>query len=224
MFYVVGVGPGSIDLLTVKAFRLLTEADFVFYVDGLYFDEILQCCKADCEKISLKDFPMSKQIELVKANPDKVILRLHTGDLSLESGYTDLLEVLHDNNVAFECVPGISSVSAVAAKIGLDYLMEGLSTSFSVVLPSDVRVVPEGQNIASIAAHSGAVVVFGVHPDNIELVVNELKAAGRAGESRVVLASRVGQADEQFAFCELDHAAETMFKEKFGRFTLLISL
>ena len=223
MIYFVGIGPGDPELLTIKALKYMRKADYAIYVAGVYVESVLPYLSAGCRKLHVKDFPISSQVAFIKAHPDSVIIRFHTGDLSLESGCMDLIDFLRAENIPFKCVPGISAVSAVAARLGVDYLLDGVSNNFSVVLPSDNRLVPIGQNVGNMAKSGGAVVVLGINPDNIHLVVSELKAVGKNKSDVVCLASRVSQEGEKIVITTLFLAEKMMRKHKIGRFTMLLA-
>ena len=223
MIYFIGIGPGDPELLTIKALKYIRKADYAIYVSGVYVENILGYLPADCKKLLIKDFPISSQVAFSKSHPDSVIVRFHTGDLSLESGCRDLIDSLRAEGIPFSCVPGISAVSALASRIGVDYLLDGVSNSFTVVLPSDNRLVPLGQNVGCVAKFGGAVAVLGINPDNIGLVEKELSAGGKDKHSLICLASRVSQEDEKIIITRLDKAEKIMKKYKIGRFTMLLA-
>ena len=222
MVYIIGAGSGDSEYLTVKAARILASADFVLYVPGLYLENILGYCSNKCEKIKIKSFPLAAQIEFIKNNPDKVIVRLHTGDLAFESGYRDFVDCLLSERIPFECVPGISSVSAVASALALDYFLPAVSSAVTVVKASDFPFVLPGQNIGYFAG-CGSLVVFGINADTIENVVRELETEGFMDDVVVCLASRVSMPEQKIVFLKLSEVCEKVKTDKsFQRFTVLL--
>lgn len=222
MIYFVGIGPGDPELLTIKALKYMRKADYVIYVSGVYVENVLGYLPVNCKKLLVKDFPISSQVAFVKAHPDSIIIRLHTGDLSLESGCRDLIDSLRAEGIPFSCIPGISAVSALASRLGIDYLLDGASNNFTVVLPSDNRLVPLGQDVGCVAKSGGAVAVYGINPDNIGLVEKELKAVGKNNSSLICLASRVSHEAEKIVVTNLGNAEKMMRKHRIGRFTILL--
>lgn len=224
MFYFIGAGPGDPELLTVKALKILQKADYVFYVSGLYLDEILKCCKSKTEFIPIKNFGLLKQIEFIREHQDSVIVRLHTGDISMESGYRDLADRMIAERLPFESVPGISSVSGALASIASDVLMPGSCNSFSVVKPFGACVTPIGQSVSALAGLGRGLVVLGVNRFTIRNIVAEYHEAGVPDEQLVCLASRVSMPDEKIVIVPLGKAAEIVLEnDDFNRFTMLLS-
>lgn len=117
--YLVGAGPGDPDLLTIKAYKCIKQADFVLY-DELFGDEILALIPAGCERvyagkrhndlqnqserqIRINEI-MRKQWELGKR-----VVRLKTGDPLIFGRGIEEARFLKHNNIPYEIVPGITA-------------------------------------------------------------------------------------------------------------------
>ncbi|MEM6591460.1 MAG: SAM-dependent methyltransferase, partial [Cyanobacteria bacterium P01_C01_bin.73] len=85
--YIVGAGPGDPDLLTVKAFRLLSQADVVVYANSLVPPQMLTILKPDAEKIGTANMTLETIVPLMieRVRAGKSVVRLHSGDPSLYS-------------------------------------------------------------------------------------------------------------------------------------------
>lgn len=224
MFYFIGAGPGDPDLLTVKALKILQKADYVFYVKGLYLDRILEFCKNGTELIPIKNFGLAEQVSFIKEHQNFVIVRLHTGDLSLESGYRDLADRLLTENIAFECIPGVSSVSAALSSVVSDVLMIGNCNSFSVVKPFGPYIIPAGQSIKTLAGSGRGLAVFGVNRSTIRNIVAEYYEAGCTDEQFVCLVSRASMPEQKIIVLPLGKVVEKVLNDdSFNRFTILLS-
>jgi uroporphyrin-III C-methyltransferase len=138
----VGAGPGDPDLLTVKALRLLRNADVIAY-DRLIGQEILTECRADAELIYVgkhgKDCKTTwkqediNQLLIDKARQGKNVLRLKGGDPFIFGRGSEEALALRQARIPFEVVPGISSAISVAAYAGIPLTHRNLATSFAVV-------------------------------------------------------------------------------------------
>ena len=124
--WLVGAGPGSADLLTVKAYRLLQEGDCIVY-DRLVGKEILAMLPSDKELIDVGKFvgvhaiPQDEinQILVREAKTGKKVIRLKGGDPFLFGRGGEELEALCEADIPFEVVPGVSSSIAVPAYNGI---------------------------------------------------------------------------------------------------------
>ena len=222
MVYIIGIGPGDPELLTVKAMRILEKADYVLYVSGLYIDGVLQYCNPEAKVLLIKNFGIGSQLDFIKEHPDSVIVRLHTGDLAFESGCRDFLDLLAANKIGYKCIPGVSSVAAGLSELASDTLLPGISNSFTVVKPFGFPFVSEGHSVKDSAGKGRGVAVFGICPATIQSVVDELYEAGCFHNTMVCLASRVSLPGQKMVVLPLCRVADKVCSDKsFWRFTLL---
>ncbi|PAJ73022.1 uroporphyrinogen-III C-methyltransferase [Pseudoalteromonas sp. NBT06-2] len=124
--YLIGAGPGDPELLTLKAYRLLQEADIIFY-DSLITDEMLQLIPNKTEKIFVgkrcgKHSMKQQNIcdLLVNAGlSGKNIVRLKGGDPSIFGRLAEEADALKTHNIKFAVVPGVTAASGCAAYSGI---------------------------------------------------------------------------------------------------------
>ncbi len=122
----VGAGPGDAGLLTLRALRLLNEADVILH-DRLVSKEVLALARRDAEFIDVakesghhyttQDGIHALLLEHVKAG--KRVVRLKGGDPFIFGRGGEECEVLRANNIPYEIVPGVTAALACAAYAGI---------------------------------------------------------------------------------------------------------
>ena len=131
-------GPGDPDLITVRAVRYLQKADIVL-TDRLVSEEILTRYVNKSAKIICvgKQYNAEGSISqsdinimlLQYAQEGNLVVRLKGGDVSIFSNILDELQILADNNIPYEIIPGVTAALGAAAYAGIPLTARGLSTS-----------------------------------------------------------------------------------------------
>ncbi|WP_240455522.1 uroporphyrinogen-III C-methyltransferase [Halomonas faecis] len=124
--YLVGAGSGDVELLTLKAARLLGEADAVVY-DRLVGDEVLALIPAGTERCyvgkargqhSVPQGEIGARL-VALAQEGKSVVRLKGGDPGIFGRLGEELSALAEAEVPAEIVPGITAASAASAALGI---------------------------------------------------------------------------------------------------------
>lgn len=167
--YLVGAGPGAADLLTVRAARLLGEADIVFH-DALIGPEILSLAskaqkipvgKRSGQHSTAQHFINKRLLDAARRYP--VVVRLKGGDPMLFGRAHEEISFLESKNIQVEVVPGVTAALAAAAEHRVSLTQRGVSRSVVFATP---RVAdgarPSGWEKA-VAAADTAVLYMAAH-------------------------------------------------------------
>ena len=204
--WLVGAGPGDIGLLTVKATEIIKEADVIVY-DALIGDSLFSLFPKDVECISVgkrsgnHTMPQEQidKVLLEEALKGKKVVRLKGGDPFLFGRGGEELELLAENDVPYEVVPGITSPIAVPAYNGIPVTHRDFTSSLHIItghkrkgsvedIDYEALVRTEGtlvflMGIARLPFICGGLLEAGMDPDMPAAV---LQQGTTAGQKRVV--------------------------------------
>jgi len=200
----VGAGPGDPDLITVRGWRALQQADLVLF-DSLIDGRMLEELSAECVYVGKRCGRHSMTQDeinalLVKsARAGRRVVRLKGGDPAVLGRVGEEALQLAERGLAFELVPGVTSATAVPMLAGIPVTHRGLADSF-VVATAHRRSEEMSLSIPAFNAETTlvllmaratadswhAALVAGGYPSNLPVA---LVSAGSTPEQRVVITS-----------------------------------
>ena len=221
--YIIGAGPGDPELLTVKAQKIIAQADVILYADSLVPQTILQDVREDAELIPTGNKTLEEIVPLMIAGvkDNLAVVRLHSGDLTLYSAIHEQIQALVAAEVPFELVPGISAFQAAAAKLGTELTIPGLvQTIILTRISGSASAVPESEELASLAAHQATLCLYlaarHVEDAQAKLLQHYPK------DTPVAICFRLGWEDERIWVVPLEKMAQVSRKENLIRTTMYL--
>jgi precorrin-4 C11-methyltransferase len=195
--YFIGAGPGDQELITVKGKRILSEASLVLYAGSLVSTEIMGYVSEDAERHNTAGMNLKSQIDLMSAavRQGKTVARLHTGDPSIYGAIDEQMHRLDREGIPYEVVPGVSSVFAAAAALGLEFTLPAVTQTLILTRMDGRTPMPESEKLRSLAAHNCSLAIF-LSTGMITSVVEELLSAGYSPSTPIAVVYRASWPDQ----------------------------
>jgi len=200
--WLVGAGPGAEDLLTLRAQRVLMEADAIVY-DALVPQAIVDMGRRDAERLSVgkrKNCHSKSQEEINRLLVDlgrqgKRVVRLKSGDPLVYGRAGEEMAALREAGIAYEIVPGITSAFAAAADFDLPLTLRGVASSLIFTTGHDLtgKVLPDWASLAV----SGATIAVYMGSSVAASVAERLMGAGLSADTTVAVIENASRADRK---------------------------
>lgn len=205
----VGAGPGDKELITLRGYRLLSEADIVIYAGSLVNPELLEYCKEDCEIYNSAVMDLEEIISVMEegVKAGKEVVRLQTGDFSIYGSIREQVEELNKYDIEFDCTPGVSSFLGASSAMGVEYTVPEVSQSVIITRMEGRTPVPPRESIESFAAHQTSMVIF-LSVQEIEKVVERLVEGGYPTDTPAAVIYKATWPDEKVLKGTLSDIAE----------------
>ncbi len=160
--YLVGAGPGDPDLLTMRAFELLQEADLVLY-DNLTSPEVLAVTRPDAEQVYVGKKRASHVLTqaqinermIAAARDGKSVVRLKGGDPYVFGRGGEEVQAMTEACVPVEVIPGVTSALGVAAYAGIPLTHRDHTQILTMLTGHDVERIDW-----KLQAHRQTIVIF----------------------------------------------------------------
>ena len=201
--YLTGAGPGDIELLTLKALRVIKEADVIIY-DRLANPDILEEAKDGCEFVYVGKedghhiMPQDDINETIYQNAlkHKVVVRLKGGDPFVFGRGGEEAAYLQERGVLFDIIPGITSAISVPAYAGIPVTHRGVAVSFRVVTAHESPNKKESQ-IPWEHYKSDDTIVFLMGLHNLSKISKKLIEIGKPRDCPCAVISKGTTKDQQ---------------------------
>jgi len=212
--YLTGAGPGDIELLTVKALKVIQKADVIIY-DRLANPDILKEAKSGCEFVYVGKedgrhiMPQDDINEVIYLNALKYenVIRLKGGDpFVFGRGGEEALYLL-DKNIKFDIIPGITSAISAPAYAGIPVTHRGVSVSFRVVTGHESPNKRESQiPWDNFKTDDTIIFLMGLH--NLAKISKKLIEIGKACDYPVAVISKGTTKDQSVVVGTLDNIVQ----------------
>lgn len=205
--YLVGSGPGDMELITLKGYRLLQQADVVLY-DHLLSMDLLSVTRNDTEKISVGKFAGNhtlpqegiNQLIVDKAKEGKMVVRLKGGDPYIFGRGGEEAEACYESGIYFEVVPGVTSAFSAPCYAGIPPTHRDCTTNVAVVTGHRKK----GDN-RPIDIPKAGTVIFLMSVGNISRIIKQLLSEGWQSDTPIAVIEHGTWYDQRVIEGKLDN-------------------
>ncbi|HMK45872.1 MAG TPA: uroporphyrinogen-III C-methyltransferase [Methanocella sp.] len=209
--YLIGAGPGDPELLTLKAARILREADIIMY-DALVGQEIKKLFGPSAELIDVgkranhHTYPQEEinRMLVERSKKHSIVARLKGGDPYVFGRGGEEAEELAKHGIDFEVIPGITSAIAVPAMAGIPVTHRDWASSLTIITGhEDPTKGGSALNFKSLAALDGTLVILmGVSRlgDNVKMLLD----CGKSPETPVAIIEKGARPGQRVTVGTLD--------------------
>ena len=221
--YIIGAGPGDPELLTLKAKRLIEQADVIIYADSLVPPEIAAFAKPGARVYGSKEMalPEIMAVTLQAAAAGQQVARIQSGDPSLYGATLEQMRILQAQGVDYEIIPGVSAAFAAAAVLKAELTVPEVSQTVIMTRAEGRVPMPPGEQLTDLARHGSTLVIF-LSVTRMFRIAAQLQDAGYAPDTPVAVAYRVGWPDQQIIRGVLSDIAEKVRAAKITLQALII--
>lgn len=224
-----GAGPGDPELITVKTVRWLQKADIVL-VDRLVSSQIIEDYVSHYAEV----IPVGKQCGrgastpqsyindlLIKyAEKGKLVVRLKGGDVSIFSNILDELQVLRENEIEYEIIPGITAATGIAAFAAIPLTARNYSKGvrFLTCYKSDILSEAYWKELAQ----TDDTLVFYMSAETASDVVEKLISHGISSDKLLAVIEQGTTPNQQVTVASLYNYSKSTINRKLASPSLLI--
>ena len=221
---IAGAGPGSADLITIRAVNAIKNADIVIYAGSLVNKEILQYANKNIILHNSATMNLDEVIGVMTEgyNNNQKIVRLHTGDPAIYGAINEQMSMLDQLNIPYEVIPGVSSALATAAELKTELTMPGITQSVIFTRKAGRTPVPDGEDIVSLAKNNNATFAVFLSVNMIDDLINDFYQAGRTTETAIAIVYRATWENQKIIRGTLGDIAKKVKNEKINRQAMII--
>jgi len=194
----VGAGPGDPELLTLKAQRLIREADAILYAGSLVSEAAMTWASESCDIQDSKGMTLEQICDwlISKAKNNATVLRLQTGDPGLYGALIEMIQPLDKAGIEVAVVPGVTSAMASAAAAAETLTLPEVTQTVIFSRVEGRTPMPEGESLDELAAHHCTLCLY-LSITLLKKIQTSLIAAGWSEQSPILVVYKASWPGEE---------------------------
>ncbi len=225
--WLIGCGPGNPELLTLKAQRLLQQADVLLY-DRLVDERILDLARREAERVYVGkhagDHALSQEeinaLMIERAHAGQKVARLKGGDVYVFGRGGEEAEALVEAGIPFTVVPGITTATAVSAQYGMPLTHRDRAQAVTLITGHS-REGGLPYNWGALAQPNHTLVIY-MGLKNLPMIRDRLLANGMAPDTPVALIENGTRPNARVLITDLEKCVDTRDEHALKPPTLII--
>jgi precorrin-4/cobalt-precorrin-4 C11-methyltransferase len=204
----VGAGPGDPELITLKAQRVIREADLVLYAGSLVPKEIV--AQADPKARVVDSAPLTLQethaLMVETVTHKGLVARVHTGDPAIYGAIKEQMALLDTEGISYAVIPGVTAACATAAAAKVSLTLPERTQTVILTRVGGRTPVPDPERLETLAQHQCSLALY-LSASQTQEIVHQLLSAGYDPNTPVVVGFQVGWPGEKVLathLCELE--------------------
>ncbi len=223
MVHFVGAGPGAEDLITIRGYRLIENADVIIYAGSLVNPALLKSAKEDCSIYNSAYMNLEEVIGVMVEAEKKgwMTVRLHTGDPAIFGAVREQMDELEKRRIAYDVCPGVSSLFGAAAALRTEYTLPEVSQSVIITRAEGRTAVPEKEALSELARHQATMILF-LSSGLADKVKAQLLEGGYASDTPVAVVYKATWPEEKILRTTVEKLPEAMKREEITKTALIV--
>jgi uroporphyrinogen III methyltransferase / synthase len=214
--FLVGAGPGSPGLLTLRAAEVLGRADLVLY-DQLVPERLLELAPTTSRKVCVRDlpglhpekYPHIHTLLIETARAGKTVVRLKGGDPLIFGRGGEEAEALRTAGVAYEIVPGVTAAVAAGAFLEIPLTHRNYASAIALITGHELPNKPGNRlDWQAIAKFPGTLAIY-MGIARLPIIIGELLKHGKDPDTPAAIVERASCGEQRSVYSRLADLEET---------------
>ncbi|XP_055817805.1 S-adenosyl-L-methionine-dependent uroporphyrinogen III methyltransferase, chloroplastic [Solanum dulcamara] len=227
--FLVGTGPGDPELLTVKALRVIQNADLLLY-DRLVSNEVLDLVGPDARLLYVgktAGYHSRTQEEIHElllsfAEAGANVVRLKGGDPLVFGRGGEEMDFLQQKGILVKVIPGITAASGISAELGIPLTHRGVANSVRFLTGHSRKGGTDPLFVAENAADPDSTLVVYMGLSTLPSLASKLLHHGLPTDTPAVAIERGTTPQQRMVFAELKNLADDVVSHQLESPTLII--
>lgn len=221
----VGAGPGADDLLTFRGAAAIAAADVVVWAASLVDQAVLRHAREGAELLDSSTMTLEQVVAVYDRALAEglVVARVHSGDPTLYGAIQEQIRACQRRGLAWEIVPGVSSLTAAAAAAGHELTVPKVAQSVlltRLATRTDASMPPR-ERLRELARFGATMALF-LSCSRPRALQAELEAGGYPPDTPCVVAYKVTWPEERLIRCALRDLAAELRAARITRHALVL--